>query len=47
MATNECEWCGMEYPVGMWDYYVLKVFKDKHIICSDCGVKIDWGEGGE
>jgi len=32
-----CEWCGMDYPRGSWDYYDIKIFgKHYHKICSDC-----------
>jgi hypothetical protein len=33
---NRCEWCGMEYPNGMWTYYSVVVFDTTHTICSDC-----------
>lgn len=32
----ECEWCGMRYPDGEWDYYYIEVWKKEHLICSDC-----------
>ena len=32
----KCEWCGMDYPDGEWDYYYIKVFDETHLICSDC-----------
>jgi len=35
-ATNVCEWCGMTYPAGGWDYYSVIVFGYNHVICSDC-----------
>ncbi len=31
-----CEWCGMDYPRGSWDYYEVIVFGKYHKICSDC-----------
>ena len=32
-----CEWCGMMYPRGSWDYYEINVFgRYYHKICSDC-----------
>lgn len=31
-----CEWCGMDYPNGEWDYLYIEVFNKEHIICSDC-----------
>lgn len=34
--NDYCEWCGMMYPRGGWDYYEVKVFKVYHKICSDC-----------
>jgi hypothetical protein len=36
MVGDYCEWCGMEYPHGSWDYYELTVFGHYHKICSDC-----------
>jgi hypothetical protein len=35
--TDYCEWCGMMYPRGSWDYYEIKIFgRYYHKICSDC-----------
>ena len=33
---NICEWCGMTYPPGGWDYYSVVVFRQEHVICKDC-----------
>jgi len=34
---NVCEWCGMKYPKGGYDYYSLVLFgKEEHTICGDC-----------
>ena len=33
---NKCEWCGMVYPKGTYDYYKITVWKKEHIICKDC-----------
>lgn len=36
-GTYKCDWCGMEYPPGGWDYYQIVLFgKKPHTICSDC-----------
>jgi hypothetical protein len=32
----ECEWCKMQYPDGGGDFYYIKVFAKRHLICSDC-----------
>lgn len=32
----KCEFCGMQYPDGEWQYYYIKVWDKEHIICSDC-----------
>jgi hypothetical protein len=35
--SHTCDWCGMTYPKGGWEYYELRVWgTDHHIICSDC-----------
>lgn len=36
LIGDYCEWCGMEYPKGSWDYYELTAFGKYHKICSDC-----------
>lgn len=36
MILDYCEWCGMEYMRGTWDYYETTVFGKHHKICSDC-----------
>jgi len=33
----KCDWCGMSYPLGGWDYYQLVLFgRELKTICSDC-----------
>lgn len=32
----KCDWCGMRYILGGWNYYQLRVFSKLHTICSDC-----------
>ena len=32
----ECEWCKMRCPDGCGNYYYIKVFAKKHLICADC-----------
>jgi len=33
----KCDWCGMSYPLGGWDYYQLVLFGTQlKTICSDC-----------
>lgn len=34
--TDTCEWCGMSYPRGGWQYYDIQVFDQYHKICKDC-----------
>lgn len=33
---DKCEWCGMAYPRGGWQYYEIIVFDISHKICGDC-----------
>jgi hypothetical protein len=33
----KCDWCGMSYPIGFWDYYQILLFDNNlKTICSDC-----------
>ena len=36
LPPDICEWCGMTYPAGGWNYYSAIVFRTEHVICSDC-----------
>ena len=36
MEGNKCELCGMEYPLGGYDYWYVVVFKIRKEICDDC-----------
>ena len=38
--TDRCEWCGMEYPYGGYDYYEVRIFSTNHKICADCYVQL-------
>ena len=35
-TRDVCEWCGMQYPKGQWDYWQIYVYDKRHKICDDC-----------